>query len=228
MATDHPVGATLVVARVGQAVHHPNTGDHKGRPYGSTNDQRTDLCRGFLRAGTRLAVGGIPLATSMLSRLQLRQQRLLVGKLAGLMLRIHEVAVHAHIKDAARSFDEHGFRVEGILQLGSQTDRLGLVVSGHAELDGNVHGFASLGLVAFVLEPTPTNVRAQCANAPSEPLAKSSLWSSYPAEEAESLTWERAWMVVGDRLSRPVLDTRAGVRNGTGQARPLRQKAIQD
>ena len=38
-----PVGATLVVARVGQpgAVQHTKTGDHKGRPY---DDSGTRTC----------------------------------------------------------------------------------------------------------------------------------------------------------------------------------------
>ena len=44
------VGATLVVARVGHAnaVHHTDTGDHKGRPYeeggGRANEIAETLC----------------------------------------------------------------------------------------------------------------------------------------------------------------------------------------
>ena len=43
LADRAPVGATLVVARVGQpgAVQHTKTGDHKGRPYG---DSGTRTC----------------------------------------------------------------------------------------------------------------------------------------------------------------------------------------
>ena len=53
--------------------------------------------------------------------------------------------VHDHLEDAALALDERDLGiVVGLLQLGSQTDRLGEVVSVGAVLDGDLHGSPGL------------------------------------------------------------------------------------
>ena len=66
-------------------------------------------------------------------------QRGFVGELARFVLGVQQLAIDNHIEDAAAAIDELGLDVERLLQLGSQTDRLGPVVSLHAVGDGDVH-----------------------------------------------------------------------------------------
>ena len=55
------------------------------------------------------------------------------------MLGVQQLAINDHIEDAAAALDELGLDVERPLQPGSQTDRLGAVISLHAVSDGYVH-----------------------------------------------------------------------------------------
>ena len=70
---------------------------------------------------------------------KLAYQRLLVGKLPRGVLGVAQVPIHHHIEDPAGAGDELRLHVEGVLELGSQTDRSWFVVSGRAVGDGNVH-----------------------------------------------------------------------------------------
>ena len=75
-----------------------------------------------------------------LDRPQLADERVLVGELPGLVLRVDELAVDVDVEDAAGTLDEKRLRAECVLDLGSQTDRYGLVASGGAVGDRDVHG----------------------------------------------------------------------------------------
>ena len=55
------------------------------------------------------------------------------------MLRIHQRAVHVHIKDAAATFNELRRCREAIINPGRQTDRRGFIVSLYAVGDRDVH-----------------------------------------------------------------------------------------
>jgi len=55
------------------------------------------------------------------------------------VLRVHECAIHADVEDPTGAFDEKRLGSERFLELGSQTDRLGLVASLHAIGDRDVH-----------------------------------------------------------------------------------------
>ena len=56
------------------------------------------------------------------------------------MLGVNDAAIHRHIKDAAAAPDELGRHAQPFPHLGSQTDRLRLVVSDATVSDGNLHG----------------------------------------------------------------------------------------
>ena len=55
------------------------------------------------------------------------------------MLRVDELAVDVDVEDAAGTLDEERLHVERVFELGSQTGRLGLIVSLHAVGDAQVH-----------------------------------------------------------------------------------------
>ncbi len=56
-----------------------------------------------------------------------------------------QIAVNGDIKDAAAALNEAGIDAKGFLQPGSQTDRLGFVVSLHTVFDGDIHFWLSFG-----------------------------------------------------------------------------------
>ena len=58
------------------------------------------------------------------------------------MLRVDEFAIHVDVEDATGAFDEKGFRTESHFEFGSQTGRLGFIVSLHAISDRYVHNLA--------------------------------------------------------------------------------------
>ena len=73
---------------------------------------------------------------------QLIDELLLVGKLAGRMLRIDEFAVYVDVEYTPPAFYQNGFCVESAFQLGSQTDRFRFVISRRAVGDRDVHNLA--------------------------------------------------------------------------------------
>jgi hypothetical protein len=58
---------------------------------------------------------------------------------AGCLLRENQLSVHFHLENASAGRDELGFNLVTVLDLGSQTDCLGIVVSNLAEFDGDMH-----------------------------------------------------------------------------------------
>lgn len=74
------------------------------------------------------------------SRLKTGNQSCLVGKLSGLKLAVHEVAVHRDIENAAGALLQGSLEVVGLPELARQTDGAWLVASTPAIMDQNVHG----------------------------------------------------------------------------------------
>ena len=60
-----------------------------------------------------------------------------LGELSCGFLRVHEITVHRHFKNATRALDELGLDAEFLFQSGGQTGRLRVVVSHHAVFDRN-------------------------------------------------------------------------------------------
>ena len=66
-------------------------------------------------------------------------QRIFIGELAGVVLRVDQRAVNVDVEDPTRAGDQERFAAERIFKLGRQTDGVGLVVSLHAVGDGDIH-----------------------------------------------------------------------------------------
>ena len=77
-----------------------------------------------------------------LAGLQRLDEHVFVRELAGFVFRVDELAVYVYVEDAAGTFNEERIHADGGVDLGSQTDRYGLVASGSAVGDRNVHGFS--------------------------------------------------------------------------------------
>jgi len=60
-------------------------------------------------------------------------------KAAGAVLGVHQLAVGNDVEDAARTFDEFGLNLEPLFQIGRQTGGPGVVVSGDAVGNADVH-----------------------------------------------------------------------------------------
>ena len=67
-------------------------------------------------------------------------QGLLIRKLSGLMAREDELVIYRHIENTTGTANERRIHIKIVFQLGSQTDRLGLIASTRAILDFDIHG----------------------------------------------------------------------------------------
>ena len=70
---------------------------------------------------------------------ELRHQGVLVGELVRFEFGIDNLAIHAYIEDAACAPNQSRLYAECTFELGSQTGRGWLVVSGAAVSDANIH-----------------------------------------------------------------------------------------